>query len=227
MVLSKPAGLLSQGEITGDENLVDWLRAYFGRNYVGLVHRLDRNTSGLMVVAKRSKSADRLSDSLRKGKLKRSYLALIQGDLKEAQTWKDYLEKNEATNIVRVVRSGAKAKEAILNLRPVEKKTIDGISVTLAQYELQTGRSHQIRVQSAHHGFPLIGDRKYGESHGLDLNFLDFGRPALHSSEISFPHPMSNEPMHFEDTLPADMKSLLSKGSEGLSKGSEGLSKSL
>lgn len=79
VVLNKPAGLLSQGESTGDENLVDLLRVRFGRNYVGLVHRLDRNTSGLMVVAKRSKAANRLTESLQRGKLIRRYLCVVEG----------------------------------------------------------------------------------------------------------------------------------------------------
>src|SRR3954466_7112299 len=103
VVLSKPAGLLSQGEKTGDENLVDWLRGYFGRNYVGLIHRLDRNTSGLMVVAKRTKSAQRLTDALQDGSLKRTYLAWVVGDLRAPTTWEHWLLKDEAKNVVRAV----------------------------------------------------------------------------------------------------------------------------
>src|SRR3954468_14683249 len=79
IVLAKPAGLLSQGEHTGGENLVDWLREYLGRPYVGLVHRLDRNTSGIMIVAKRTKSANRLTEALREGALEREYLAWVEG----------------------------------------------------------------------------------------------------------------------------------------------------
>src|SRR6476620_8069363 len=97
IVLSKPAGLLSQGEHKGDENLVDWLRAYLGRPYVGLVHRLDRNTSGLMVVAKRTKSAQRLTDSLQKGDLERTYLAWLVGNLKETVQWQHSLVKDPKT----------------------------------------------------------------------------------------------------------------------------------
>src|SRR6185437_13087446 len=81
IVLSKPAGMLSQGEITGSRNLVDWLRSYLDRHYVGLIHRLDRNTSGAMVIAKRTKSAQRLTASLEKGEIARSYLAWVQGKL--------------------------------------------------------------------------------------------------------------------------------------------------
>ena len=88
IVLDKPAGLLSQGDISGEKNLVDWLRRLLGRHYVGLVHRLDRNTSGIMVVAKRTKAAKRLSASLQEGQLNRIYLAWIIGNLKKCyQPW--------------------------------------------------------------------------------------------------------------------------------------------
>lgn len=107
VVLCKPAGLLSQGEHTGDNNLVDHLRKYFGRHYVGLVHRLDRNTSGIMVVAKRSKSAERLTKALQTGTLRRSYLGWIEGVLfsgKNKETplvWEDWLYRDEkATPLV-------------------------------------------------------------------------------------------------------------------------------
>ncbi|MBS1986075.1 MAG: RluA family pseudouridine synthase [Bdellovibrionales bacterium] len=208
VVLSKPAGLLSQGEATGDENLVDWLRAYFGRNYVGLVHRLDRNTSGIMVVAKRSKSAERLTRALQEGKLHRSYLAWVQGDLRTPQRWQHKLVKDEQRNVVRVVTSAhPEAKEAVLRAEPVEWTTHQGIPLTLLRLVLETGRSHQIRVQAAHEGFPLVGDVKYGTGK-LKPVLLQWGRPALHSSEIAFPHPMTHEEMRFTDPLPRDMKSL-------------------
>src|SRR4051812_21602955 len=93
LVLDKPAGLLSQGEKTGDENLVDWLRQYLGRPYVGLVHRLDRNTSGVMVIAKRTKSASRLTEALQAGKIDRSYLAWVEGRLERPVRWEHYLWK--------------------------------------------------------------------------------------------------------------------------------------
>lgn len=212
VVLSKPAGLLSQGEKTSDENLVDWLRGYFGRNYVGLIHRLDRNTSGIMVVAKRTKSAKRLTDALQNGTLHRSYLAWIGGSLTNAQTWRHFLSKDERTNTVRVVKgppggtsSGApnraqeNAKEAVLRVRPILSETFQGSPITLAEFVLETGRSHQIRAQAAHEKHALLGDAKYGGLQG-------FHRPALHSFQLSFPHPMSKEVMTFRAPLPEDFK---------------------
>lgn len=199
IVLDKPPGLLSQGEVTGDKNLVDWLRQYLGRPYVGLIHRLDRNTSGIMVVAKRTKAASRLSASLVEGRLERTYLAWLEGRLAAPATWKHFLKKDEAKNLVRVVRSnGGGAKEAILSVRPVGQGMWQGTPLTLAELKLETGRSHQIRAQASHEGHPLLGDSKYGSR-------AQFGRPALHSHRLRFDHPMSHEWVEFETPLPADM----------------------
>jgi 23S rRNA pseudouridine1911/1915/1917 synthase len=201
IVLSKAAGLLSQGEHRGDPNLVDWLRAHLGRPYVGLVHRLDRNTSGVMVVAKRTKSAQRLTEALKEGKICRLYLAWVEGTIREAQRWRHHLVKDEKTNVVRAVASSnPKAREALTRATPVDHGTWNGRPLTLLELELETGRSHQIRVQAAKTGHPLLGDRKYGGS-----DRPDFPRPALHSFRIEFPHPMSDEAMAFEDPLPPDM----------------------
>jgi 23S rRNA pseudouridine1911/1915/1917 synthase len=200
LVLDKPAGLLSQGERTGDENLVDWLRQYLGRPYVGLVHRLDRNTSGVMVVGKRTKAAQRLTESLQRGRLERTYLAWLEGELRAPARWHHWLVKDEAVNRVRVVKNATArgAKEAALTVEPVARGLWRGMPLTLASFRLETGRSHQIRAQAAHEGHPLLGDRKYGSR-------AEFGRPALHSFRLRFDHPMSREWLEFEATLPADM----------------------
>lgn len=211
IVLSKPAGLLSQGDQSGDESLVDILRGYFGRHYVGLIHRLDRNTSGCMVVAKRTKAANRLTDALTSGELKRIYLGLMYGTFKGAAVWKHWVLKDEEQNKVEVVPSRRpQAKEAVLAVREIGPGKCGAQTLTLARFELETGRSHQIRVQAAAEGFPLLGDIKYGwpETRTADQKF---GRPALHSAEISFPHPMSGEVMRFEAPLPEDMKRLLNR----------------
>ncbi len=205
IVLSKPAGLLSQGEKTGDENLVDQLRVYFGRHYVGLVHRLDRNTSGLMVVAKRTKSAQRLTEALQSGKLSRTYLAWVIGKVPAPVRWEHRLEKNPTTNRVSVSRS-PQAKLAILHANPVKYIRWQGTELTLVKFELETGRSHQIRAQASHEGFPLLGDVKYQKSKAAPA----FTRVALHSFEIQFPHPMTHEILKFEDELPPDLAHLMS-----------------
>ena len=208
VVLSKEAGLLSQGDESGEPDLVSQLREYFGRNYVGLVHRLDRNTSGLMVVAKRSKSAERLTRALQGGQLVRRYRAWLCGALAPGRhEWRHHLLKDEATNTVRVVRGPQpQSKEAALAVRAIESAEYRGHAITLAEFELETGRSHQIRVQAAAAGHPLVGDRKYGARAPAEL--LDFARPALHSFALEFPHPMSHEILRFEEALPSDLESL-------------------
>jgi 23S rRNA pseudouridine1911/1915/1917 synthase len=202
LVLDKSAGLLSQGGDSEDPNLVDLLRSYFGRHYVGLVHRLDRNTSGLMVVAKRSKSADRLTQSLQKGELHREYLAFLSGEITQDLSWKDWLTKNEKSNVVHCASTQSPdAKLATLSLSPLTHHKLG----TLCRLRLETGRGHQIRAQAAFHGHPLAGDPKYAPKSIAALA----PRQALHSAFLSFPHPMSREPMNFESPWPADLAHLL------------------
>jgi 23S rRNA pseudouridine1911/1915/1917 synthase len=206
IVLDKPAGLLSQGERTGDENLVDWLRQYLGRPYVGLVHRLDRNTSGILVVAKRTKSAQRLTDSLQGGRLERTYLAWLEGSIAGPVAWHHFLRKDEARNRTQVFAKPAPgAKEAQLSLKPVGRGQWQGSLLTLVELKLETGRSHQIRAQASFERHPLLGDVKYGS------RLAGFGRPALHSHRIRFDHPMSKEWVELEAPLPADMAAIASQ----------------
>jgi 23S rRNA pseudouridine1911/1915/1917 synthase len=210
IVLSKAPGLLSQGDSSGEASLVDLLRAHFGRNYVGLIHRLDRNTSGLMVVAKRSKSAERLTAQLQSGELEREYHALLHGALPgsgtrpEIQKWEHWLLKNHDTNEVRSVPRGTPgAKPAVLFVEPLRvlQAPDSGDLLTLARFKLDTGRSHQIRAQARAKGHPLIGDSKYGNAKSLAL----FPRPALHSCRLSFLHPISKELLDFEERYAFDM----------------------
>jgi len=200
LVLIKPVGLLSQGGIRGEKNLVDWLRQHCNRHYVGLIHRLDRNTSGLMVVAKRTKAASRLSASLRQGDLKRSYLGWVEGVIRQEVHWHHRLYKDTQNNISRVDEK--RGKIASLVAKPVQHASWQGEEVTLLHFTLETGRSHQIRVQSAHAGHPLLGDKKYGTS-----RCANFPRLALHSHTLSFPHPMPpHNWLDFTAPLPADLE---------------------
>ena len=204
VVLSKAAGMLSQSDISGEESLVDWLRTYFGRNYVGLVHRLDRNTSGLMIVAKRSKAANRLTEALQEGALERSYLALVEGHPPEEAILEHALLKNEATNEVRVVKDSNKgAKRARLTFRCLARAKLQNKEISLLHLKLETGRGHQIRVQCSHEGYPLLGDAKYGS------HFKIPSRPALHSYSLKVKHPMSEEILSFKDPLPEDLSALI------------------
>lgn len=202
IVLNKAAGLLSQGDHSGEPSLVNLLREYFGRHYVGLVHRLDRNTSGVMVVAKRTKAAERLSAQLQDGRLVRRYQAWLEGQVGAVGSslhWENWLIKDPVKNETRALALSSQkphpeAKRAALKL---EVKEILG-GLTLCEFELETGRSHQIRAQAQAHGFPLVGDKKYGAQNA-------FSRPALHSSWIAFEHPISHQTMAFECPLPPEL----------------------
>lgn len=205
IVVSKSAGLLSQGDSSGDRSLVDLLRSHFGRHYVGLIHRLDRNTSGLLVVAKRSKAADRLTQSLQSGRLERAYLALIHGELTHSEQWNDFLLKDERTNEVRLVKADTpKAKSAALICDPIATQTKDANRISLVRLQLETGRSHQIRVQAASRNHAIIGDLKYGDPKAKP----SARRPLLHSAFLRFEHPMSHEIMVFSDSPPDEFEAV-------------------
>ncbi len=204
IVLNKPAGLLSQGDVSESANLVDWLRHYLGRHYVGLIHRLDRNTSGIMVVAKRTKAASRLNQALQEGVLRRTYLAWLNGKLVKPAVWKHHLVKDHKNNQMKIAsRPTPESKKAVLKVRPLKYATLKGQKLTLAEFELETGRSHQIRVQSQAEGFTVLGDKKYGNK---NVKGSSFPRPALHSYKIIFSHPITKEKMKFEAPLPEDMR---------------------
>lgn len=192
LVLIKPVGLLSQGDASGELSLVDWLREHFGRHYVGLVHRLDRNTGGLMVIAKRTKSARRLTLALQQGKIERAYIAWLGGTLAEATRWESWVRKDEDRNLLMAAHpTHLDAKRAELQVWPIMNKEWRGRDCTLAAFLLETGRSHQIRFQSSQAGHPVIGDVKYGGS------VKETEHMCLYSFWMRFEHPMSGEKMEF------------------------------
>lgn len=169
LVVEKPVNILSQGDDTNDKDMVNLLKQYVkekynkpGNVYIGLVHRLDRPVGGIMVFAKTSKAASRLSDQVRTKTFKKTYRAVIHGDMnKKEDTLKDYLYKNKKTNMVSVVNKDHKeAKNAELSYKTLDRR--DGFS--LVEIDLKTGRPHQIRVQFASRKHPLFGDQRYGQN---------------------------------------------------------------
>ncbi|MNR18335.1 Ribosomal large subunit pseudouridine synthase D [compost metagenome] len=161
-----------------------------GNVYLGLVHRLDRPVGGVMVFAKTSKAASRLSDAVRTRKLDKTYIAVVHGKPSQpAATLRHWLLKDTRTNTVSVVKAGQQdAKEAVLDYKLLGSQ--GGFS--LIQIKLHTGRPHQIRVQLAAIGCTLYGDQRYGSAVNKPGQQL-----ALWATALAFEHPVLKEQMHF------------------------------
>lgn len=198
LVVEKPINIPVCEDESKDIDLLTILKQYIkekykkpGNVYLGLVHRLDRPVGGIMVFAKTSKAASRLSNQVREKKLNKTYYAVVENKLKEKDTLKDYLVKNEKTNITTVTTKD-KGKEAILNYEII--KTIDNLN--LVRINLITGRSHQIRVQFSSRNNPLYGDQKYNKNAVSNTNI------ALFAKKLEFTHPTTKEQLSFEIELP-------------------------
>jgi 23S rRNA pseudouridine1911/1915/1917 synthase len=219
LVVVKPVNMPTQEDESHDRDLLTTLKENIKRRYhkpgnvfLGLVHRLDRPVGGVMVFAKTSKAASRLSDAVRTRSLDKRYLAVARGHLPAREgRLTDTLLKNRQTNTVRVVPPGTPgAKEAVLDYQVLESR--QGLHLLLVH--LHTGRSHQIRVQLAGAGAPLYGDQKYGGSLSRPGEQL-----ALWAFRLAFPHPVSKQIMGFRalppDTFPWNVWGCPSRLSEG------------
>jgi 23S rRNA pseudouridine1911/1915/1917 synthase len=208
LAVNKPAGLLSQGDETGDPSLVDWARDYLkarygkpGNVYVGLVHRLDRPTSGVVLLARTSKAASRLAEQFRAGKVSKTYRAIVEGEPAEEEgRWIDVLEKDRQANRVRVQdEAEGGGREALVEYRVLRR----GRGFTELELRPATGRSHQLRVQLASRGLPIAGDLKYGARTVLDAGD-GRRRIALHALELVFTHPSRGEVISVVAPVSAD-----------------------
>lgn len=188
LAVLKPAGMLTAGDSTGDLSLLDAAREYIrekyqkpGQVFLGLVHRLDRPVSGVVLFARTSKGAARLSAQFREGTIQKVYHALVSGSgIATAGVCRDWLLKDSAANTVtRVAPETPGAREAVLRFRRLET----GRDCARVEVELVTGRSHQIRVQLAGLGHPILGDTKYGGRSG------GRGTINLHAAALTFQHP--------------------------------------
>lgn len=192
--VEKPPNMPVQEDISGDDDLLSILKQYIrekyskkGEAFLGLVHRLDRPVGGAMIFARTSKAASRLSEQIRTRQVKKIYLAAVKGSFQSSTgTYHHYLVKNHEDNTVHVADEGtAGSQEAILHYQALA----DREGVALVKIELETGRSHQIRVQFSHSGHPLIGDEKYGTTNGKSPT----KHLALWSCRLSFKHPVREE----------------------------------
>lgn len=199
LVIYKEPNILSQEDYTHDDDVLTIYKQYLkekynkpGNVYLGLVHRLDRMTSGVMVLAKTSKAASRLSESIRNNDFHKEYICLVEGNITSNDTLTNYLHKDEKL-LKSIVTNNTFDKLAVLDYEVI--KNIDNF--TLLHVILHTGRYHQIRCQLSNINHPLVGDSLYGSSVKEDL--------MLHCSKISFPHPITKEVLSFE-TLPKEEK---------------------
>jgi 23S rRNA pseudouridine1911/1915/1917 synthase len=201
LVVNKPAGVLTMGDRTGDGTLVELAKQYLKTKYhkpadvfLGVVHRLDRPVSGIVIFARTSKAAARLSTQFRERSIEKTYLALVDGIVMQpAGTLRHWLVKNRDSNRVSVVADDVReAREGVLDFRLIR---IVGAR-TLLEIQPQTGRSHQIRVQLAAQDWPIVGDVKYGSKSAWP------GGIALHAHRIAFDHPTRSERITVEAQSP-------------------------
>jgi 23S rRNA pseudouridine1911/1915/1917 synthase len=200
LALYKPAGLLVQGDATQDISLLElgksWLKEKYqkpGRVFLGLVHRLDRPVAGVVVFARTSKAAARLSEQFRSSTVEKRYLAVVEGTLSEpAGRWVDQLTREGRSSKV-VIAANTKLQEARLHYRVLDQH----VNRSLVEIDLETGRRHQIRVQFAHRGHPLLGDQRYGSSIVLAQKQI-----ALLAKALTCNHPVRADRLTVESPLP-------------------------
>lgn len=190
IVVIKECNIPVQEDNSKDLDMLTMIKQYIkekynkpGNVYLGLVHRLDRPVGGVMVFAKTSKAASRLSEQIRNKSIEKRYIALTHNHIKEHEILKDKLLKNEKTNTSKIDEKG---KYAILEYNLIEYRN----NMSLIDINLLTGRHHQIRVQLSHHGYPIYGDQRYGiDKEGIQIH--------LWAYKLKFKHPVKDEIMEF------------------------------
>ncbi len=202
LVINKKAGQLVQGDKTGDLSLLDLIKNFIkvrdqkpGNVFLGLVHRIDRPTSGLVIYAKTSKALSRLTQMVKNREIKKTYWAVVpKTEIPKKQRLINYLQKNEKNNKATVFPKATEgAKEAILNYEII--KILDNFQ--LLEVDLETGRHHQIRAQLAKIGVPIKGDLKYGSARSNPD-----GGIHLHARQLEFIHPVTKENIKITAPVP-------------------------
>lgn len=197
LVVVKPVNIPTNKDESEDADLLDKLKEYIkvkyqkpGEAYIGMVHRLDRPTGGVMLFARTSKAAERLSAQIRERNVHKTYLAVVEGVLAtKQQKLTHYLLKDATNNQVEARdKPFSEAKEAVLSYKVLQERN----NLSLLEIELETGRSHQIRSQMSHIGHPVVGDAKYGSRGGSTKSL------ALWAFKLEFSHPVTKEQKVFQ-----------------------------
>ncbi|MFM1884350.1 MAG: hypothetical protein RL168_534 [Bacteroidota bacterium] len=202
LVVSKPAGMLVQGDITGDRCLKDWAEEDVarrfkkpGKAFIGLPHRLDRPTSGIVVLAKTSKALARMNALFSGRDIQKTYWAIVEGCPAEPEARLEHFLHRDGKTKKSFVSKHPEAQKAVLRYRVLAT----GDRYSLLKVDLETGRHHQIRVQLHAIGHPIKGDLKYGSKRSNP-----HGGIHLHARELTFIHPVSQELIHLVAPTPAD-----------------------
>ena len=202
IIINKNVGQLVQGDKTGDESLLDTIKNYIkirdhkaGNVFLGLVHRIDRPTSGLVIYAKTSKALSRLTQMVKNREIKKTYWAVVPKEIvPQSQRLVHYLKKNEKNNkAIIFTKPTDGAKESILTYQII--KMLDNYQ--LLEVDLETGRHHQIRAQLSKIGIPIKGDLKYGSPRS-NAN----GGISLHARKLEFIHPVTKESISITAPIP-------------------------
>lgn len=207
IAIVKPAGAASQPDRTGDPSIIDDVRDFLktrdakpGNVHLASLHRLDRPASGVLLLAKTSKAASRLAEAFRERRVTKTYLAVVEGSpAQDRARLEQHLKKDAARNTSRIVSANAAgAKFAALEYRVMARAANE----TLVEVTIETGRSHQIRVQLAGAGVPIAGDRRYGARRGFGPMI------ALHATRLRFGHPVRAEEIEVVAAIPARWREL-------------------
>ena len=201
LAIAKPAGALSTHYEGREETMDRLVKAYLkekyqkpGNVFLGVVHRLDKPVSGVLLFARNSKAAARLAEQFRQGSVEKIYWAVVEGDVpRQAGSLEDWLKRDKVQGRVEVEEPRTPGSR--LALLHYEKLSMHG-GLSLVEVRPQTGRTHQLRVQLAHHGQPIYGDAKYGSVHTFERAI------ALHARSLTFLHPVRNEPISLMAELP-------------------------
>ncbi len=200
LALYKPAGLLTQGDRTGDPTLIDlakyWLKQQYnkpGRVFLGMVHRLDRPVAGVVLFCRTSKAAGRISRQFREGQTQKKYIAVVQGKLKPSSgRLVNYIERQGTSGKV-VDQPTANSAQAGLSFKRLDVNDTS----SLVEIDLETGRHHQIRLQFSHIGHPVLGDLRYGAAAPLAEKQI-----ALFAAGLTVIHPTTGRELTFSAPLP-------------------------
>ena len=204
LVFNKQPGILVQGDNTNDTSLLDIIKNYLkitknkeGNVYLGLVHRLDRTSSGVMVFAKTSKALSRLNKQFRNREVSKTYWAIVEGkNIPKEEKLINWVKKNQSKNKSFVSKNELKgSKKAVLNYIMIKRLK----NYSFIQIELETGRHHQIRCQISYRGFPIKGDLKYGSKRSNKNSCI-----YLHSRQLTLFHPVTKKKLIFVAKCPKD-----------------------